>query len=190
MSRWEPGARERLVLAAADLFTERGYDEITVTQIAERAGLTKSTFFRHFSGKIEVLAAGQEALSRLLSEGVAEAPPGANVFDVLRFALDKVSGQLTNFNRELGPRLKAAIEANSELQAREAMKSVGMAAAITDAFAARGLPEPTAQLAGELGVLAFRRGYLRWTEDVPGSELATHTSAALDELQAASAALG
>lgn len=77
MARWEPGARERLVLAAVDLFTELGYDATTVAQIAERAGVTKSTFFRHFSDKRELLAAGQEALSQLLTEGIAEAPAHA-----------------------------------------------------------------------------------------------------------------
>ena len=59
MARWEPGARERLVVAAIDLFTERGYDATTVAQIAERAGVTKSTFFRHFPDKRELLVAGQ-----------------------------------------------------------------------------------------------------------------------------------
>ena len=58
MARWEPGARERMVLAAADLFAEQGYDATTVAQIAERAGVTKSTFFRHFPDKRELLVAG------------------------------------------------------------------------------------------------------------------------------------
>jgi len=65
MARWEPNARERLVLAALDLFAEQGYDSTTVTQIAGRAGLTKTTFFRHFPDKREVLFAGQEVHSRL-----------------------------------------------------------------------------------------------------------------------------
>ena len=61
MARWEPNASERLVRAAVDLFTEQGYDATTVTQIADRAGgLTKTTFFRHFPDKREVLFAGQE----------------------------------------------------------------------------------------------------------------------------------
>ena len=51
MARWEPGARERLVFAAVDLFTEQGYDATTVTEIAARAGVTKSTFFRYFPDK-------------------------------------------------------------------------------------------------------------------------------------------
>ena len=60
MGRWEPNARERLVRAAIDLFTERGYDKTTVIEIAERAGLTKTTFFRHFPDKREVLFGGQD----------------------------------------------------------------------------------------------------------------------------------
>ena len=74
MARWQPGATQRLVVAAVDLFTEQGYDATTVAQIAERAGVTKSTFFRHFSDKRELLVAGQETLSRLLADGIAEAP--------------------------------------------------------------------------------------------------------------------
>ena len=59
MVRWEPGARDRLIAAAVDLFFEQGYDATTVAQIADRAGLTKSTFFRHFPDKRELLVAGQ-----------------------------------------------------------------------------------------------------------------------------------
>jgi AcrR family transcriptional regulator len=54
MGRWQPNAPQRLVLAALDLFAERGYESTTVIEIAERAGLTKSTFFRHFPDKREV----------------------------------------------------------------------------------------------------------------------------------------
>ena len=45
--RWEPNTRERLTRAALDLFTEQGYDATIVSQIAERAGVTQMTFFRH-----------------------------------------------------------------------------------------------------------------------------------------------
>src|ERR1700728_2898958 len=77
MARWEPDARERLVRAALDLFTEQGYDNTTVAEIAERAGLTKSTFFRHFPDKREVLVAGQDTLCRLLVDAIAAAPATA-----------------------------------------------------------------------------------------------------------------
>ncbi|MCI3276928.1 hypothetical protein MQP27_38265 [Streptomyces sp. 7R015] len=95
-------------------------------------------------------------------------------------------------NRELAPRLKAAVAASAELQERDALKSVSLAAAMTTALVARGTPDPIAALAGELGVLAFKRGYAQWSEgDRDGTdELAAHTLAALEELRAASASLG
>lgn len=60
MARWEPNALERQVSAALDLFAEQSYDTATVTGIAERAGLTKTTFFRHLPDKQKVPFAGQE----------------------------------------------------------------------------------------------------------------------------------
>jgi AcrR family transcriptional regulator len=190
MARWEPGARERLVLAAVDLFAEQGYDATTVAQIAERAGVTKSTFFRHFPDKRELLVAGQETLRTLLAEGIADAPAGASPLEAVAAGLKRASDTMGPMNRELGPRLKAAVAASTELQERDALKSVSLAEAMTTALTARGVPGPTAALAGELGVLAFKRGYAAWSEsDAPGG-LAPYTSAALDELRAASASLG
>jgi len=191
MPRWEPGGRERLVVAAVDLFTEQGYDATTVAEIAERAGVTRSTFFRHFTDKREVLVAGQESLSRLLVEGVTEAPEGASPLQAVGEGLARASSAMGPVNRELGPRLRAAVAASAELQERDALKSVGMAVAMTEALVARGVPEVSAHLAAELGVLAFKRGYAQWSEgdrdqDTP---LAPHTAAALAELVAASISL-
>jgi AcrR family transcriptional regulator len=192
MARWEPGARERLVVAAVDLFAEQGYDATTVAQIAERAGVTKSTLFRYFPDKREILVAGQESLSRLLAEGIAEAPAGASPLEAVAAGLQRVSSAMGPMNRDLGPRMKAAIAASTELQERDALKSVGLAAAMTAALVARDVPDPTAQLAAELGVLAFRRGYVQWSieEREAENDLAHYTLAALEELRTASASLG
>jgi AcrR family transcriptional regulator len=191
MGRWEPGARERLVLAAVDLFTEQGYDATTVTQIAERAGVTKSTFFRHFPDKRELLVAGQETLSRLLAEGIAEAPAGASPLEAVAAGLVRACGAMGPMNRELAPRLKAAVAASAELQERDALKSVSLAAAMTTALAGRGVPEPAAELAAELGLLAFKRAFAGWSEgdQDTGDDLARRAVEALRELRAASASL-
>jgi AcrR family transcriptional regulator len=170
---------------------EQGYDATTVAQIAERAGVTKSTFFRHFSDKRELLVAGQETLSRLLADGITEAPADASPLEAVAAGLERASSAMGPANRELGPRLKAAVAASTELQERDALKNVGLAAAMTAALAAWGVPDPTAHLAGELGVLAFKRGYTQWSEsdrdDARG--LADHALAALDELRTAAATL-
>ena len=192
MPRWKPDARQRLAVAALGLFAEQGYDDTTVAQIAERAGLTRSTFFRHFADKREILTAGQAALSRLLAEGIDAAPADATAVTAVAAGLERASGQMTSFNRELSPLLHAAIEANEELRERDALKSIGMAAAMVEALERRDITGPTAQVAAEIAVLAFRLGYTRWADparDEDPGELATHTLAALDELRAAAAEL-
>ncbi|MDF3290798.1 TetR/AcrR family transcriptional regulator [Streptomyces silvisoli] len=192
MPRWKPDSRQRLVVAALGLFAEQGYDDTTVAQISERAGLTRSTFFRHFADKREILTAGQKALSRLLAEGIDTAPADATPMMAVAAGLERASGEMTSFNRELGPLLRAAIEANEELRNREALKSIGMAAAMVDALKRRDVAEPAAQVAAEIGVLAFKRGYARWADparDEDPGELVTHTRAAFDELRAAAAEL-
>lgn len=192
MARWEPGARERLVAAAVDLFVEQGYDETTVAQISERAGVTKSTFFRHFPDKRELLVAGQESLSALLAEGIADAPADATPLQAVAAGLERASTEMGPRNRDLGPRIKAAIAASSELQERDALKSVGMAAAMSTALHSRGVPEATAHLASEMGVLAFKQGYVRWSEGdrTDDAGLAPHALEALERLRSAAASLG
>ena len=184
--------RASLLAAARARFTEQGYDATTVAQIAERAGVTKSTFFRHFSDKRELLVAGQETLSRLLAEGITEAPADASPLEAVAAGLERASSAMGPANRDLGPRLKAAVAASTELQERDALKSVGLAAAMTAALVARGVPDATAHLAAELGVLAFKRGYTRWSESDRDDEqgLAPHALAALQDLRAATASLG
>lgn len=180
------------MLAAVDLFTEQSYDATTVAQIAERAGVTRSTFFRHFSDKREVLVAGQETLSQLLAEGIAGAPAGASPLTAVAAGLERASSAMGPANRELGPRLKAAVAANTELQERDALKTIGLTAAMTQALLARGIPDPTAHLAAEMGALAFKRAYASWSEGDRDDEtgLAHHALAALEQLRTATAALG
>ena len=53
------------------------------------------------------------------------------------------------------------------------LKNVGLASAMTDALIARGVPDPQAHLAAEMGVLAFKRGFAEWSEGdrTPGDDL-------------------
>ena len=192
MARWKSGARERLVVAAVDLFFEQGYDFTTVAQISDRAGVTKSTFFRHFPDKRELLVAGQETLSWLLVEGINTAPSDATPLAAVAIGLKRASSEMGPTNRKLGPRLKAAVAASAELQERDALKSVGLAAAMTGALITRGVPAPAAHLAAEVGVLAFKRGYEKWSEadDDEAAGLEQHALAALDEFRSATRELG
>lgn len=190
MPRWEPDARLRLVEAALHLFSEQGYDRTTVAEIADRAGLTKSTFFRYFPDKREVLAAGQESLSRLLVDGISSAPADATPLAAVAAGLDRVAGSMTPFNRELAPRLKAVIATSTELQERDALKQVGLAAAMAGALRARGVPHRAAALAAELGGLAFKEAFAEWVTADGDQSLGELVRTALNEIRAAAADLG
>ncbi|MGI5455737.1 TetR/AcrR family transcriptional regulator [Streptomyces sp. CA-249302] len=189
MARWEPNARERLVRAALDLFTEQGYEATTVNGIADRAGLTKTTFFRHFPDKREVLFAGQDIHARLLADAIAEAPGSATPLEAVGAAVDAITATFTDDRREFSAGLRSVIAGNSELQERAAFKRGRLTEAVAVALNERGVSEPTASLAAELGIRAYYDAFAQWADPAnqrPLTELARHT---LDELRAAVAAL-
>jgi len=191
MGRWEPNARERLVRAAVDLFAEQGYDATTVNEIAERAGgLTKTTFFRHFRDKREVLFAGQEIHSRLLSDAIAAAPDSATPLQAVAAALDALTATFSGDRRDFSARLRAVIADNSELQERAMFKRAVLAEAMTDALRKRGVPDAAASLAAELGVRAFYSAFGDWTDPANQQTLADVARQTLKELRAAIATLG
>lgn len=192
MARWAPDARSRLVVAAVELFGEQGYDTTTVAQIAERAGVTRSTFFRHFGDKRELLTAGQAVLSDLMAEGIAGAPDDASPLTAVAAGLRRAATAMGPLNHDLGPRLEAVVATSAELQERSLLKEAGLAAAMSAALTGRGVPEAAARLAAEMGVLAFSRGFAAWSrgERDDADELARAVGEALAELREAAAALG
>src|SRR3954468_12699415 len=94
MSRWEGNTRVRLLDAALDLFGEREYDSVTVAEIAERAGLTKRTFFRHFSDKREVLFGGGEAFQAQVVTAVAGAREDATPLEAVALSVHAAGAML------------------------------------------------------------------------------------------------
>jgi len=190
MGRWEPNARERLVRAALDLFTEQGYDITTVNGIAERAGLTKTTFFRHFPDKREVFFGGQETHNRLMAEAIAASPGSATPLQAVAAALDALTATFTDDRREFAARLLTVIADNSELQERAAFKRTCLAGAMTDALRKRGVPDPTASLAAELGIRAFDDAFAHWADPTNQQTLTDLARHALHELRAATITLG
>src|SRR5918994_4991755 len=63
--------RTAVVAAAIDLFLEQGFDATSVEQIAQAAGVSRSTFFRQFGGKDDVVFADHELLLDRLREFLA-----------------------------------------------------------------------------------------------------------------------
>ena len=186
MPRWQPDASRRLALAALDLFAERGYEDTTVIEIAERAGLTKSTFFRHFADKREVLFSGSVALEDLMVAAVAGAPDSAAPIAAVGAAL-AAAGALLQERRDFARRRQAVIAANAALQERELIKLASLAAALAAALRERGVGEPAASLSAEAGVAVFKVAFGRWVSDSGQPELPRLMRESLAEMKAATA---
>jgi len=161
MTRWEPNARGRLGLAALELYSERGYDQTTVAEIAKRAGLTERTFFRYFADKREVLFHGSVMLQERLVQGIEDAAPTLSPIDAVGAALAAAACPMEEV-RDFALRRQAIVAANPELQERELIKLAALAAALADALRRRGVPDPAASLAAEAGIAVFKVAFLRW----------------------------
>jgi AcrR family transcriptional regulator len=189
VSRWAPNARERLENAALDLFVENGYEETTVAQIADRAGMNRATFFRHFADKAEVLFGGEDVLSSLFADAIRAAPPGATVTECLRAALTAAEAAMTPRLRAAAARRRLVVAANSELQERGLLKHARVAASVTAALRERGTDELAARLGAELGMLAFSVAFDRWMKANDDEPFAPFADAALSDLRARAAEL-
>ena len=169
MPRWKPDAQGRLIKAAIELFAEQGYDATTVVEIAERAGLTKRTFFRYFTDKREVLFFGAEELERIWLDALTATPADASPLAAVMAGFDPI---VEMFEERLPfAQLRAGIiKANPELQERELIKLQRLAESITAALVERGVPLNAAMLAAQTGLTVFHVAFARWVaQDDPAA---------------------
>lgn len=182
MGRWAPGAETRLRLAALDLFAEHGFDETTVAEIAERAGLTARTFFRYFADKREVLFAGSDVLTERFTAAARSAPAGAPPIRVVAAALDEFAARVGE-DRGWSRQRRAVIAATPELLERELVKLATMSAALAGVLRERGVGVLEATLAAETGIAVLRTAFERWTDDDVDASLEDLMRESLAKLQ-------
>jgi AcrR family transcriptional regulator len=170
-----------------ELYIERGFENTTVAEIAERAGLTERTFFRHFADKREVLFSGSAALAELLAETIATAPDSAAPIDVVASALE-AAGAVLQERGEWARQRQAVIAANDELRERELIKLALLAGTLAEALRHRGVKEPDASLTAEAGIAAFKVAFERWVQQPGKRNLPRLIRESLDLLRAVTAA--
>jgi AcrR family transcriptional regulator len=92
-------ARDRLAEAAFALFGERGYEQTSIDDITERAGLGRTTFFRHYRSKEDVIFPDHDRLLEQIGERLRTSSDGTAlvaVSDAVRLVLrhDVAEGDL------------------------------------------------------------------------------------------------
>jgi AcrR family transcriptional regulator len=186
MGRWKPDARGRLVEAAFALYSERGYEQTTVAEIASQAGLTERTFFRHFADKREVLFAGGGELLDNMLRAVAATPDSTAPIDAVAAAL-QAAGALIQEAGQMPRQRQAIIATSAELQERELIKLASMSAALADELGRRGVEEPAARLTAEAGIAVFKIAFERWINEPAGNSLVEVIRESLEQLKAVTA---
>lgn len=181
--RWDPCAEDRLRKAALELFLEHGYENVTVAQITERAGLTRRTFSRYFTDKRDVLFAGSDQLPVALARSIRHADDTLSPFEVLLTALVNVAGGLGD-QALLAAQRRAVVQASPELQERGRTKFAAATEAVAGALRDRGTAESEATLLARVGVAIFRAAFERWTDQPDDIGLPAHIRKAAAELAA------
>jgi AcrR family transcriptional regulator len=185
MGRWQPDSRGRLQEAALTLYAERGFDQTTAAQVAELAGLTERTFFRHFVDKREVLFGGSAILHDRIVTGVAAAPAADSPLDAIARGLDAAAAMLGEGRRDLTRKRQAVIANNPELREREFIKLADYSRSVAAVLRDRGVTEPQATMAADAGMTVLRVGLQRWAaESDDGPDLAAVMRTCMDDLRA------
>ncbi|MGP5673622.1 TetR/AcrR family transcriptional regulator [Brachybacterium alimentarium] len=159
MERWCQ-THEALRRAAAELFAERGYDAATTAQVADRAGVSEMTLFRHFPTKERLLLA--DPFDPLMADAVqarpAHEPAMTALAEGIRQAWGRVDAEsartLRNQLRIIAraPALRGAIERNSD----------ETVAALVAALRVRGVEETPARVAAAAVIAGLSTALLEW----------------------------
>ena len=160
VERKQRQARQRIIEAARELFLERGFDGVSVGDIAERAEVGRTTFFRHFGDKQEVVFANeQELLDTIAAAGQADAAPAprdaTEALEQLRTVMLALCAQATA-DPDAYTRHFQLIEQHSELRGRDAVKMQQVADKLSELLIHRGSDEATARLAAQIALACYQ----------------------------------
>ena len=184
MPRWEPSAEDRLRESALALFQQRGYDNVTVTDITDHAGLTRRTFSRYFADKRDVLFAGSERLPAIIAKAVRGAEPRLGPAEALIAGL-AATGAILAENVPRSPDRRRIVATSAELQERERTKFADVAEALAGALRERGATDTAARLLADVGIAVYRTAFARWTEEPDGADFPVYVTEAAAELTSA-----
>ena len=181
-----PGTSAReLEVIALRLFTERGFDDTTVEDIASEAGVSRRTFFRYFDTKADVLWPAFDDEVATLRAAFAAAPPEESLLEAIRTAVVGVN----RYTAADVPELRARIHLISTVPALQASAATHYDAweqAVID-FAAGRLNQPSDALLplaiGRATLAVCRAAYECWVNQAD-DDLTVYLDAAIRAMAA------
>lgn len=166
--------RQRISDAATALFLRHGFDQVSVSEIAEAADVARPTVFAHFPRKEDLFFDRYPEVAGQLARAIRERPAGKSAVSALGDALVAAAraGQAPyGMQADMIPWWRT-VAASRALQARARELADQLGAELTEALAATGTAEP--ELAAALAVAAYRTVHLQAVRAIlAGDEAAT-----------------
>ena len=161
MERKRRLVEQRIIEAANELFSAHGFENVSVTDIAARADVGRTTFFRYFGDKTEVVFARErevlDSIETLAAEGLGGARTTAEAVEVLRSVVLEVCDRVTSDHAEY-ERHSRLLALHPELQARAALKAQQIGDMLSRALSSSGTDERTAVLAAQIALACYQTG--------------------------------
>jgi AcrR family transcriptional regulator len=131
-----------LAAVALDLFAERGFDAVTVTDIADRADVDPSTFYRHFVTKEAVIFAAFGEVTARTGDAIRAQPADLPVLEALRIsAKDLAAMQLLDLDNDR--RRAALVQSTPSVRAEALVVRDALIDEVALAIAERMAVDPT-----------------------------------------------
>lgn len=164
VERKQLAARSRIIDAADALFAERGFDSVSVTDIAERAEVGRTTFFRHFGDKTEVVFAKEQAMFDAITDATSVVWSPTQAVDTLAGALSALEPLVIHLCRLATADLAAyqrhtlLLGAHEELRARDALKNQYISNELAKVLLQHDAPLAIATTAAQLALACYSSG--------------------------------
>ncbi|MEI9995443.1 MAG: TetR family transcriptional regulator [Rhizomicrobium sp.] len=172
-ARKQAETRARLTEMALRLFVAKGFDAVTLDEIAEAAGISRRTFFHYFESKEDLAFAWLDASTDAMVAAVAMQPKGLSLLDMATNAILSCLG--TPLPRAEAFALARLVNETPALRGRSQMKYERLERALADALTERkGLRQGDlkARLAAMTAAGTLRVASQRWYESGGKEEMA------------------
>lgn len=169
--------RQRISDAATALFLRHGFDQVSVSEIAEAADVARPTVFAHFPRKEDLFFDRYPEVSSQLTRAIRERPAGKSAVSVLcdTIVAAAQAGQAPyGMQADMIPWWRT-VAASRSLQARARELADQLSAELAQVMASTGTAEP--ELAAALAVAAYRTVHLDAIRAILAGEDATAVAA-------------